>query len=242
MRYLFLSFSLLLILSATSCQEKPLSAGEVIDKAIQYHGGQAFDTLDVSFQFRDKTYEIHLKEGNYAYSRLFNDSTANKIVDLLTNEGFLRKINDSSVSLSAKDSSAYANAVNSVQYFALLPYGLQQPAVNSELLPNQNIAEKAYSVVKITFSKAEGGEDYDDEFVYWFDEEDFSMDYLAYSYNTNGGGIRFRKAYNPRTVEGVVFQDYENYKAEKGTALIQIPELYKKGELKLLSKIELTFK
>jgi hypothetical protein len=237
----FRSIIFILLLVILSCEEKPLSSDTVIENSLMYHGGTAYDTLAVHFQFRDKAYKVQLKEGAYSYRRIFKDTLDNKIIDLLTNNGFFREINDSSTSISTKDSSAYANALNSVQYFALLPYGLQQPAVHSELLATQNIAGKEYYAVNVNFSKSNGGKDFDDEFIYWIDKKDFSMDYFAYKYNTDGGGIRFRKAYNVRTINGVVFQDYENYQVEKGTELLQIPELYSAGGLKLLSQIALTF-
>jgi len=49
--------------------------------------------------------------------------------------------------------------------------------------------------------------------------------------------VRFRTAENKRTVGGIVFQDYINYKAEKGTDLSILPELWKSGQLKKLSEI-----
>jgi hypothetical protein len=237
----YLSVLFIFLLGIVSCGEKPLSSDMVIKKSIMYHGGIAYDTLAVHLQFRDIAYKIQLKEGSYSYSRIFNDTLGNRIIDILTNNGFSREINERKVSISAKDSSAYANALNSVQYFALLPHGLQQPAVKSELLPVQNIAGKDYYAIKVYFSKSNGGKDFDDEFIYWVDKKDFSMDYFAYKYNTDGGGIRFRKAYNSRAINGVIFQDYENYEADRGTELRQIPALYSAGKLKLLSQIALTF-
>ena len=48
--------------------------------------------------------------------------------------------------------------------------------------------------------------------MYWFNKETFKPDYLAYDFHTDGGGVRFRKAYNERYVDGIRFVDYENYK------------------------------
>jgi len=61
---------------------------------------------------------------------------------------------------------------------------------------------------------------------------------LAYRYHTNNGGIRFRVAINKRTIDGVIFQDYENYSGPKNTRLDELPKLYSKGELELISMIE----
>ena len=63
------------------------------------------------------------------------------------------------------------------------------------------------------------------------------MDYLAYMYNVNGGGIRFRSYYNRRVIDGITFQDYVNWGAELGTSLDQLPHMYEAGTLKELSKI-----
>ena len=58
-----------------------------------------------------------------------------------------------------------------------------------------------------------------------------------YKRQVNGGGVRFRAAYNTRTVGGILFQDYVNYKAPVGTPLADLPVLYEKEELKKLSVI-----
>ena len=66
------------------------------------------------------------------------------------------------------------------------------------------------------------------------------MDYLAYSYKENDIGLRFRKAYNKREVNGLVFQDYENYKSYYYKyKVVELDEHCENGELELLSKIEL---
>ena len=66
------------------------------------------------------------------------------------------------------------------------------------------------------------------------------MDYLAYSFQVNGGGVRFREAYNPRTVGGIRFQDYVNYKHEnKDFPVQQLDQAFLNKELKELSRIEL---
>jgi hypothetical protein len=65
------------------------------------------------------------------------------------------------------------------------------------------------------------------------------MDYLAYSYLEEDRGSRFRVAYNPRRINGILFQDYENYKGPAPDSLEMILDLYKAEKLELLSKIEL---
>jgi hypothetical protein len=102
-----------------------------------------------------------------------------------------------------------------------------------------NIKNELYFKIKVTFGQEGGGTDFDDEFLYWIHKTNFTVDYLAYSYATNGGGIRYREAYNPRVIEGIRFVDYNNYKPSNlEFSLDELSVLFEKGALKLLSKIE----
>lgn len=66
---------------------------------------------------------------------------------------------------------------------------------------------------KITFAKEGGVEDFENVFYSWFDMEDYSKDYLAYCYiEKKGTGMKFRKAYNTRRINGIMIQDYVNMK------------------------------
>jgi hypothetical protein len=95
--------------------------------------------------------------------------------------------------------------------------------------------------VQVTFDQFGGGEDFEDVFVYWINKDSKKVDYLAYSYEeSDGRGIRFREAYNARTIEGVQFVDYNNYKPQaKFIALTDLPVLFQSDRLELVSKIEL---
>src|SRR5690606_975588 len=166
------------------------------------------------------------------------DST--KVVDVKGAQGFERFVNDSLVPLKDSIANLYLNSVNSVHYFAYLPYGLNDPAVNKELLGEVGIRGKEYYKVKVTFDRQGGGKDYEDIYLYWFNKETFKPDYLAYKFYVDGGGIRFRAAYNERFVGGIRFVDYENYGASlDGTSFYDVELLYERNKLKLLSKIVL---
>ena len=238
MRQLNSLFILFIISLLAACDAPEKTAASVIDATIEAHGGAAFDSLEVEFTFRKKAYLIDLDKGNYRYERSWTDSIG-EIRDVLTNDGFKRFIDSQPIGLSKKDSSIYANALNSVQYFALLPYGLQQEAVIPTLLEEQVFGEDKYYVVQVRFTEENGGEDFEDVFCYWVNQESMLVDYLAYQYHTNGGGARFREAFNRVEKEGVVFQDYKNYKAPLDTSIASYLTLFKKDELALLSTISL---
>ena len=221
-------------------EDQPADTSEyIIADAIEAHGGKSYLSLDVSFRFRDKEYSIQRSGGEFTYSRSFTDSLGS-VTDELSNEGFTRFRDKNRVALTKKDSIDYSNSLNSVIYFALLPFGLQDDAVNSEYLGLDSIGGKEYNTIKVWFDQQGGGTDHEDVFMYWFDRDDSSMDYLAYEFHVNDGGTRFRKAIGSKRVDGVVFQDYENYKGPEGIEeLSRFPELYQQGDLEKVSDIVL---
>jgi hypothetical protein len=235
---LYLIIISLVILTLSACQ-KPQNAEQIVSKAIEYAGGDKFEHSTIAFDFRDKYYQVKREIEDWEMVRSFQDS--NKLVeDLYSTEVFERKINGEKSMIVDSMQFKYIESINSVIYFALLPYKLNDKAVIKELLGKEEIEENTYYKVKVRFREEGGGEDFQDEFIYWFDVKDYSLDYLAYSFQVNGGGMRFRKAYNERFVEGIRFADYVNYKPTSDNAdLTSLAQMLEEEKLKELSRIEL---
>lgn len=221
-----------------SCDSKLNDPQKIVDKAINAAGGEKYNNLNAEFDFRDMHYAARRNGGAFSYERIFKDSLGT-IHDFVTNEGFKREINGEMVMVHDTMATKYASSTNSVNYFVLLPYGLNDAAVNKKYLGETTINDQAYYKIQVTFSADGGGEDYQDVYLYWFNQKTFSMDYLAYSFAENDEtSFRFRVAYNPRVVNGVRFQDYINYKPKNNSLSVdQAEELFKQGELIELSRI-----
>ncbi len=236
-----IKLSLLLLIVIVSCKNNSkeiISAQSIIDKSIELSGGELYKFKNLSFDFRDITYSLKRINGSKEMKRFFYKDS-NKISDV-KGKKFTRYINDSIVIVPDSIALKYSNSINSVLYFALLPYGLNDAAVNKEYLGEVTLKGEKYYKIKITFSKENGGDDYKDTYVYWFNKETYKPDYLAYKFFVNGGGMRFRVAYNERIINGIRFVDYENYTPMINNGkIINIDRLYENDSLVLLSKIEL---
>ncbi|MGK7392575.1 MAG: DUF6503 family protein [Candidatus Cyclobacteriaceae bacterium M2_1C_046] len=237
-KYYFLI--LLAIFSCKGDQETQNKAQTIIDQAIEKAGGERFQNAVIEFDFRNMHYRSERKGGLYTYYRIQNDSIK-EIKDKLNNEGFSRLINEEKAVVHDTMAVKYSSSINSVIYFALLPYGLNDEAVNKEYLEQVTMDDRSYHKIKVTFEEEGGGEDFEDIFIYWINKDSLTVDYLAYEYHTEGGGQRFRKAINPRYINGIRFVDYLNYKpVNLLDDIAQIDSLYKNDSLKFLSEIKLT--
>lgn len=235
MHKITLFFFLLLSTSLISQKKTDQKALEIIKKSVDAHGGKNYKNLAVSFDFRQFSYQIKLNKNTYFYQRNFNDSIGNKIEDVLDNGNFSRSINGKKVELSEKDQSRYKEATNSVAYFMLLPYKLLDKAVNLEYLGETTFENNEYHKIKVWFDEEGGGRDHEDIYCYWINKQTHLVDYLAYA----NGGPRLRKATKRDVIDGITFQNYDNYQIlDKEIPANQYDQAFQDGKYKLLSKIE----
>ena len=227
---------LLLLLACKDINDKTVE--EIINKSIEVSG---FNTneIDITFDFRAYHYEFFRKDYNFTYARTTIKDDKKIRDELSSTKGLKRFIDSVPESLTDSLAMVYSNSLNSVMYFFQLPKPLLDGAVHSELLGEIKIQEATYWTVKVSFSEEGGGEDYQDEYRYWINQDTYEIDYLAYNYNTEGGGIRFRKAINKKRVKGILFQDYQNFSpSNKFEPLDSLPQIYEDGLLSQISLIE----
>jgi len=230
---------MLAFVALQGCGVNHPSADEIISKAIERHGGGLYEQADIDFKFRGKTFKTKLVDGQYQIERMFSEQE-NAIMDVLKEDKTIaRWINNQEISLDGSSRENIYNNTNSVVYFALLPYRLNDPAVNKQLMCTSDINGEPYYKVEITFDDPGGGKDFEDSFIYWIHKDSFTVDYLAYSYNINGGGVRFRKAYNQREVNGIRFQDYVNYTIDQDFPAHELDYAFQSGMLRELSRVDL---
>lgn len=232
-------FTLLILSFFASCNSKT-EVEKIVDKSIEAHGGEIYEKAKIEFDFRNIHYSIFKGIDAFEYTREFKDSTGT-VKDVLNNSGFVRTVNGAKIdTLTEERVGAFSRSINSVAYFAFLPYGLNDAAAVKTYLGETEIKGEKYHLIKVTFVPEGGGEHFEDEFLYWISTQDFFIDYMAYSYHTDGGGVRMREVSGVQDVGGIRFQNYLNLKPEdKNTPVEEMQALYISDQLELMSEINL---
>lgn len=239
MKSLFILCSISIVLFSCKPIENELSTQEIIDKSIKVTGVDKIKNAKLSFDFRDKHYVALRNEGVFKLNRSFVENN-DTIEDVLSNSGFIRFKNSKPIIVLDSMAKKYSESINSVHYFSVLPFGLNDKAVQKKLLGETTIKRTEYYKIQITFAEEGGGVDYDDVFIYWIDKKDFKIDYLAYTFHVNGGGMRFREVRKEHAIQGIILADYNNYKPkESNIKLTSLDKTFEKGELIKASEINL---
>ena len=192
------------------------AARALVDQAIAAHGGEALEHAELAFAFRGTPFRLRRDGGRFEYARLTVDARGRPVEDRLDNDGLRRSVGGAPAPVPP----GVETTVNSVAYFALLPFPLRDPAVRLRALGPDTLRGERYERVEVTFTPEGGGRDWEDRYLYWLHPERHTVDFLAYTYalgpdeaGPNATGSRFREAFNPRTVGGVRVQDYRNWTA-----------------------------
>ncbi|MBL4606200.1 MAG: deoxyribose-phosphate aldolase [Flavobacteriaceae bacterium] len=239
MRALFIAFIFTFILISCKSEEKKLTAQQIIDKSIAVSGVEKITNSLLSFDFRDLHYSAYRNNGGFKLVRIKKSEEGTR-EDILSNKGFERLFNAHPVQVPDSMALKYSESINSVHYFSVLPYGLNDGAVQKKLLVDKTIKGKEFYKVQITFKQEGGGIDFDDVFIYWIGKEDFKIDYMAYTFHVNGGGKRFREVRNEHLINGVRLTDHNNYKPNDASVdLSTLDLLFESNQLKKLSEINL---
>ena len=228
----------LLCIFLLACSSEYSKEKLIIEKSVQVYGWNQKE-FSIVFDFRDYKYKLTRKPNFFSYQRsILREGVLIKDV-MTSNTKLKRYLDEIPLKLSDSLTDIYSNSLNSVMYFFQLPRPLNDPAVIVNYNGEKAISNKVYWTLKVKFQEKDGGKDFQDEFRYWIDPKSGYIDYLAYSYLTDGGGTRFRKAKNLRENNGFIFQDYTNFRpVKKFTSLDSLPILYEKGKLILVSEIE----
>lgn len=236
------TYILLILLPFVSCKEIETipSAQKIVDQAIASAGGETIANSSIHFKFRDYYYRATRTKNLRTLERC-TDKECQVQQDVLNENGeFIRFRESELITVPDSMKTRYGNSINSVHYFSVLPYGLNDPAVKKTFLDETTVKNQPYYRIKVSFKQEGGGDDFKDEYLYWIHKETYNVDYLAYNYQTAEGGTRFREAYNERIVNGVRIVDYKNYKPKSQyPPLDSLDILFENNELNLLSTIDL---
>lgn len=218
-------------------------ADSIVQAAVAAHGGDVLDRAVVTFDFRGVDFRVEHDAGAFRYERTYTDSLGRAVREVLSTDSLYRTVDGTRVDLTDDARNDVRVDVNSVPYFALLPYKLQDDAVQATYSGVDTLDGTPYHRIRVTFQQEGGGQDWQDVFMYWFAQEDLSMDYLAYAYGfgpDEAYGTRFREAYDVRTIEGVRFADYMNYTTPGDSLrdLTRYPDYLAGDSLVLVSRVE----
>ncbi len=221
---------------------EPVKRLPIVDQAIAFHGGDLYRHSTSELDICSKSGCFHLRVrvdgGAYDY-RVEGDVRGGRLEVRSTNDTLEAWRDGEPVAIEPGKEQSYRDWAMARVYFPFLPFRLNDPSVLKQDLGPVDWQGRTLHRVKVTF-EAESSTDAGDEYMYWLDPETGRVELLAYSYLTDDGGLRFRRAVNHRRVGGILFFDQENLGVEgEGLTVDRIDPAYVAAEMRHISTLRL---
>lgn len=219
------------------------TAEGVVNAAIERHGGDRFEEVSIRWDFRTVPFGLDRDHGRFRYHRVVLDEVEIDIVQVIENDGVWIEMNGARQEVDISTATSIESQINATVYLGFLPFRLDDEAVRLADLGTSEIDGRAYRKVEVTFEEDGGGRGWENRFVFWFQDGEWTLDYFAYWEPTDPPTTRFRRAVNPREIGGLLIQDYENYTVDDPSVspefdIAAYDQLFEEGRVRLLSMVE----
>jgi len=225
---LFIAAGVWLLNIINACKPDPDNKDPqyIIEEANKVHGIKVYDNSIIDFRIGNRYYKSTHHQGQFRYERYW-DSLGMTIHDELTSRGLIRHVGQTNVLLETKKIDQHSYSLRSLFFLFSIPFWLNDLGVVKEYLGEVILMEQPYHKIKITFRKNPNDRTiYDDVYVVWIHKTRFTLDYVGYLHTgSEGQGIRFRQAINPRKVEGFRVQNYLEFKPVRDSISIKPEDL-----------------
>lgn len=227
---------------ATEAPSRGVERLEIVDRAIEHHGGALYRHSATSLGVCSKSgcFDLWVKvDGDRTEYEVTGKVRAGERRVRATPERVEHWIDGEMVPVEPGGEQVLRDWAMARIYFPFLPYRLNDPSVFKQALGSETWDGRALDKVKVTFA-AGSSTDADDQYMYWFDPETGRVEMLAYSFHTGDGGLRFRRATNHRRVGGILFFDQENLGADgPGLSVDQIDPAFVAERMRPISTVRL---
>lgn len=243
-RTAFLPVTLLAAMAAVAPASEGPDVLPVVTKAIEHHGGDLYESSETSFEIVSASgaFRVEVRRDGGLYRHVVESETPDGLRRVTaTNDAVEVTVDGEPVRLRRRQERRWRSHVDARVWFPFLPYGLAGDGV---FLHDRGLVEwpvegggtRELREVKVTFQPGSSS-GADDEYLFWFDPESGRLEQLAYSF---AGGVRFRRAFDFRRVDGLLFADHENFGVDgEGYRVDQVTPEFVAGEMEHVSTIRL---
>lgn len=231
----------LVLLTSPLAAAEPVSRLEIVDRAIEHHGGDLYETTRTRLDVCSLSgcFDVEAQTDGEAFALEVGGGSRDGVVTVrITNDEVRHWLDGEAIEVPQERQQALRDFVMERVYFTFLPYRLNDPSALKTDLGLETWGQEELHKVKVTF-EAGSSTDADDEFLYWFEPDTGRLRQFAYSYTGRPGGLRFRRLFNYRRIGGILFFDQENYGLEGDDLEVEQVTPERAAQMRRISTVQL---
>lgn len=213
-----------------------LTARQIFNKVSQTHGKETFFNSNINFEITNARYEVSTPMGRYNFkmTRVVDE----KINVISYDGGFLQHtINSEIQDLNTASYSVVERSIFGFPFSYFIPFTLDNTDVHLTLLPETTIQLNPYYAVKTSFLTKDDNPK-KDEIILYIDKKDFTIVYLALDFGLISSKKMFKRCYNIRSIDGVLFYDYALFVDDPEATLEELYLKFNNSTLEHVATIE----
>ncbi|NND88766.1 MAG: hypothetical protein HKM28_05925 [Flavobacteriaceae bacterium] len=226
------SILLLSLMFFAACSTEPqISADTILEKSIEAAGGEDFFHSTISFSIED--YEYVLKRDGYLTDFSLTREIDTTIYFSTYKGGLMHYYVNGVEEPESMQSRKFLDArLDGFTFLSSMPHVFNENGTIVERLENVTIQQKEYYTLRITYKHQEGMEDRNIFYLY-IDPDTFYIDYVAFKLDVYQNFQNFRRNYNRRKIEGILFSDfYSFYPHDQSMPLDSLYHYYNKRDVR----------
>ena len=212
------------LLLVSACKNKPTDSGpaasEILENAIQAHGGEKFMHSVQEFKVDQLSYHI-LRDGHIAQFTVTRTTDTSAYVGSYKN-GYLEYFVNDVPQEELRDTRRFLEArLEGFVYLASIPHVFKQNAVVLEKLEDIMIKKESYYSLHIAFREDANTMNEKSEFILYVNKNTNLVDFYAQRYELAGGRKLFKKIKEKNQSNGLALYDYWNFTSKDTSMLLK---------------------
>lgn len=203
-------------------------------------GGEVHQTATIKADYQGDQYVVSRNCGRFKIKRISTNAAQQTVTLTLSNVQLQKTVDGNVIKLTDSVQNQLVDQLLKHVFLLEFPFGINSQTVRKQYLKNETINGEKYAKLEVAFLRSRVKPAVIANYIIWINPETATVAFVANTSNSDKTEMEFRKAINPRLVNGIRVVDYEYYhlKTPNSATLSKLGFAFQQGKLKKIRQEE----